>query len=121
MNEGNAVVDALLDEEQAGKELLLEVERLDVDDPEFAATFAALRTAVLEHAEHEERDEFPLLRERNDEQTLRMMAAAVRAAEAVAPTHPHPRVGGSMTINAAAGPLAGIVDRTRDAVRSVLG
>ncbi len=121
MNDGNAVVDALLEEEHAGKEMLAEIDGLDVDDPGFAPAFAALRTAVLEHADHEERDEFPLLRKENDEQTLRLMAAAVRAAEAVAPTHPHPRAGESVTVNAAVGPIAGVVDRARDAVRAVLG
>lgn len=75
----------------------------------------------MRHADHEERDEFPRLREDNDEATLRLMATAVRAAEAVAPTHPHPRAGESMAVNGAVGPIAGVVDRARDAVRSVLG
>jgi hypothetical protein len=48
------------------------------------------------------------------------MASAVRAAEAMAPTHPHPGVE-SMTANLMAGPIASVVDRTRDAVRAVLG
>ncbi len=121
MNDGNAVVDALLEEEHEGKEMLAGLEKLDVDDPGFDQAFEALRTAVLEHADHEERDEFPLLRKENDETMLRAMAAAVRAAEAVAPTHPHPRAGESATVNAAVGPIAGVVDRARDAVRSVLG
>jgi hemerythrin superfamily protein len=116
-----AVVDALLEEEHAGKELLSEVEQLDTDDPAFEKAFAALRTAVLEHADHEERAEFPILRRDNDEPTLRLMATAVRAAEAVAPTRPHAQAGQSATVNTAVGPIAGIVDRTRDAVRSVLG
>lgn len=121
MNDGNAVVDALLEEEHVGKQMLAGVEKLDVDDPGFDQAFGDLRTAVLEHADHEERDEFPLLRKENDERTLRLMAAAVRAAEAVAPTHPHPLAGESVTVNAAVGPIAGVVDRARDAVRSVLG
>lgn len=121
MTEGNEVVDALLEEEHAGKELLAELEDIDVDDPRFDEALAALRTAVLEHADHEERDEFPLLLERNDDKTLRLMATAVRAAESVAPTHPHPLAGESVTVNAAVGPIAGVIDRTRDAVRSVLG
>jgi hypothetical protein len=38
-----------------------------------------------------------------------------------APTHPHPLVGSSMTTNMMAGPLASVLDRTRDAVRAALG
>jgi hemerythrin superfamily protein len=121
MHGANDVVDALLEEEHQGKEMLAGIEKLDVDDPEFDKAFRALRTAVLEHADHEERAEFPRLREENDETTLRLMAAAVRAAESVAPTHPHPAAGESVTVNAAVGPVVGIADRARDAVRGVMG
>ncbi len=120
MGEAADVVDVLLAEEHEGKELLAAAEKLEVDDPEFEKVFAALRKAVLDHAEHEERDEFPRLQEENDETTLRLMAAAVRAAESVAPTHPHPRAGESATINAAVGPVVGVADRVRDAVRGVM-
>jgi hypothetical protein len=73
----------------------------------------------MEHAQMEEQQEFPLLRQDNDDETLALMAKAVRAAEALAPTHPHPGVE-SMTANLVAGPVASLVDRTRDVVRSVL-
>lgn len=117
---GDAVVDARLAEEHSAKEILSRLDRMDASDPAFDAGFAELRTAVLDHAAHEERDEFPLLRATVDEKTRSTMAAAVRAAEAIAPTHPHPGVE-SATANLVVGPLASVVDRTRDAVRSVLG
>lgn len=117
---GEAVVDARLAEEHAAKEILSRLDGMDVSDPAFAGGFAELRTAVLDHAAHEERDEFPLLRATVDAKTRNTMAAAVRAAEAIAPTHPHPGVE-SATANLLVGPLASVVDRTRDAVRSVLG
>lgn len=121
MAEGNAVVDSLLAEEHEAKEMLADLDGMDVSDAGFVAKLATLRTAVLAHAEHEELEEFPLLRRDNDEQSLELMAKAVRAAEAIAPTHPHPRAGESLTTNAALGPIASVVDRTRDAVRAVLG
>lgn len=117
---GNLVVDARLDEETEAKKMLAELDDMKVDDARFQEKLIALRKAVLEHAQAEEQLEFPLLRTEHDPQTLERMAAAVRAAEAVAPTHPHPSVGSSMTTNLMAGPLASVVDRTRDAVRSVL-
>jgi hypothetical protein len=91
-----------------------------VTDPGFADRFATLLRAVLAHADSEEREEFPLLQENTDQKTLVRMASAVRAAEAMAPTHPHPGVE-SMTANLVAGPIASLVDRTRDAVRAALG
>lgn len=118
---GNDVVDERLEEETAAKKMLAELDGTDVSDPGFRPRFEALRQAVLAHAEAEEREEFPLLRADNDPAMLERMATAVRAVEKVAPTHPHPSVGSSATTNLMAGPLASLVDRTRDAVRQVMG
>jgi hemerythrin superfamily protein len=116
---GDDVVDARLAEERSAKEVLSRLDGMDLGDPDFTPTLAQLRTAVMEHAQMEEQQEFPLLRQDNDDETLALMAKAVRAAEALAPTHPHPGVE-SMTANLVAGPVASLVDRTRDVVRSVL-
>jgi hemerythrin superfamily protein len=117
---GKSVVDARLAEERSAKELLSELDGMDAGDSSFSPKFAALRTAVLAHAESEEQHEFPLLQQHTDSKTLARMAKAVKAAEAMAPTHPHPGVE-SAAANLMAGPLASVVDRTRDAIRSVLG
>ncbi|WP_110182744.1 hemerythrin domain-containing protein [Nocardioides solisilvae] len=118
---GNDVVDARLAEETASKKLLAQLDGMKVDAPGFDGVFAALETAVLEHAAAEEREEFPLLRDEVDQAQREKMASAVKVAAALAPTHPHPSVGSSMTTNLMAGPLASLVDRTRDAVNQVLG
>lgn len=117
---GNSVVDARLEEETASKKLLASLDGMKVDDPDFDARFKELKQAVLAHAAAEERHEFPLLRKSNSEGQLALMARAILAAEAIAPTHPHPSVGSSMTTNLMAGPLASVVDRTRDAVTAVM-
>lgn len=117
---GNDVVDARLEEETESKKLLAELDRMSVTDPDFAGKLATFKAAVFTHAEAEEREEFPLLRAGTDPKRLERMAAAVRAAEAIAPTHPHPAVGSSMTTNLMAGPLASLLDRTRDAVKAAL-
>ena len=116
---GRAVVDARLAEERWAKVLLHELDSMDTGDTSFPDKLANLRTAVMAHADSEEREELPLLLEHCDEKTLGRLADAVRAAEALAPTHPHPGVE-SFTANLLAGPLASLVDRTRDAVRAVL-
>lgn len=116
---GNDVVDARLAEEHSAKELLSELDRMKVGDPGFDAKLTRLRSSVLSHADNEEAEEFPLLESATDQRTRATMAAAVRAAEAIAPTHPHPGVE-SATANLLAGPIASVVDRTRDAVRAVL-
>lgn len=114
---GDEVVDARLDEERQAKELLKGLYDDGVAAPDFEARLLALRNAVLMHAKREERYEFPHLRHSLDEAVGRRLAGAVRAAEAFAPTRPHPGVE-SAVANLAAGPALAIVDRVRDAVRN---
>jgi len=117
---GNSVVEARLEEETASKALLASLDGMKVDDPDFGPKFKALEQMVLDHAAAEERDEFPLLSQYGDPDQLALMAQAIKAAEAIAPTHPHPSVGSAMTSNLLAGPLASVIDRTRDAVSTML-
>lgn len=51
---------------------------------------------------------------------LATMAEAVKAAESMAPTRPHPGVE-SGAANIALGPVAALMDRTRDTVRKAMG
>jgi len=120
MRDGRAVVDARIGEEHRAKELLSTLDELGPDNEGFDTLLVQLREDVLAHAEHEEREEFPLLRQKHDVQRLRAMAATVRVAEAIAPTRPHPGVE-SATANLLLGPPVAIMDRARDAIRGILG
>lgn len=93
---------------------------LDTDDPKFMPQLMKLRTDVQEHARAEERYEFTHIRRSTDVTNLVAMAKAVKAAEAMAPTRPHPGVE-SGAANMALGPVAALMDRTRDAVREAMG
>ncbi|RUL94855.1 hemerythrin domain-containing protein [Verrucosispora sp. FIM060022] len=114
---GDAVVDARLREESEAKRELSELYDMGTSAPGFDARFAAFEQAVLEHARHEEQEEFPQLRRDTDPQRLRQMAGAVRAAEAISPTRPHPAAGESPVSNMLLGPPVAVFDRMRDAVR----
>lgn len=114
------LVDDRLAEENEAKQLLSQLEDVQPGEPRFLELLEDLRLAVLTHARSEERYEFMQLRSKTDAATLQAMAAAVKAAEAFAPTHPHPGVE-SVTANLAAGPIAAIVDRVKDAVRGTSG
>jgi hemerythrin superfamily protein len=111
---GDRIVDARLAEEKRGKQMLRDLERMGTSDPSFPPMFARFRAAIFEHAEHEEREEFPELRKRGHAE-LRGMAAAIKAAEAMAPTHPHPGVE-SATSNMLFGAFVSVADRMRDLV-----
>ncbi|MDI6101068.1 hemerythrin domain-containing protein [Actinoplanes sp. NEAU-A12] len=114
---GSDVVEARLAEENEAKRALAKLYDLGVDSPDFDARFAEFEAAVLSHALHEEQEEFPQLRTKTDPATLVRMAGAVRAAEAVSPTRPHPNAGENPITNLIAGPPLAIFDKTRDAVR----
>ncbi|MDX3095527.1 hemerythrin domain-containing protein [Streptomyces sp. ME01-24h] len=116
---GDQVVQDRLEEERAAKEALSTLDDMDIDDPRFMPALLALRDDVLKHARAEERYEFAQLRRTTSPQRLAMMAKAVKAAEKMAPTHPHPGVE-SATKNIAAGPVAALMDRTRDAIRQAM-
>jgi hypothetical protein len=111
-----AVVDARLAEEHDSKVALSELEKLDIDTADFSKGLIHLQAAVLEHAEKEETEEFPLLAEHLEASELERMAVAVQVAERIAPTHPHPGVE-SAAMNFAVGPFASLLDRARDALR----
>lgn len=116
---GAEIVEARLAEENKAKEMLAELEDIGPDGAGFGPKLTALRTAVLDHAEHEERDEFPYIEKQATQQQLAGMARAVQAAEALAPTHPHPGVESPMA-NVLVGPFASMMDRTRDAIRQAM-
>lgn len=116
---GDDVVDARLSEEHDAKELLADLIERGVEAPDFADRLRTLRAEVLQHAKREERYEFYRLRDKVDEATAKRLLKAVRAAEAFAPTRPHPGVEGA-SANLAAGPVLAMTDRVRDAVRDAL-
>jgi Hemerythrin HHE cation binding domain len=113
--DGAAVVDQRLEEEHEAKTVLQKLEKLDVDSEEFTRQLTELRDAVIDHAEHEEKDEFAKLGEELSDDELARMGRAAKLAEAIAPTRPHPGVE-SQAANLTAGPFAAMLDRARDAI-----
>jgi hemerythrin superfamily protein len=116
---GGEVVDDRLAEEHDAKEKLAALEEMGPDAPEFPGLLAEFRTDVLAHAHNEETYEFRYLRAKVPTVQLRAMVLLLRAAEAVAPTHPHPGVE-SATANYVVGPMLSLFDRTKDLVRKVI-
>lgn len=118
--DGDTVVDDRVAEEDMLKGLLAELDDLEVEDTAFNQKLENLRVQVRQHIEFEEREEFPLIRNENDDAMQARLARAVEAVEAVAPTRPHPTLGSTATSQLMVGPLASVLDRTKDAIRNVL-
>src|ERR1700677_4210624 len=98
---GDAIVDALLKEGHDSKEQLSSIENIEITSHQF-------------------NEEFPKLHRELDAEGLKRMATAVRAAEAIAPTRPHPGVE-SAKLNFAVGPFASMLDRARDVIQQAIG
>jgi hemerythrin superfamily protein len=117
--DGDEIVGARLDEEHKAKETLSKLESMDIDSKEFIDELTKFRDAVIDHADHEENEEFNKLQRELDADARERMAKAVVAAEAIAPTRPHPGVE-SAKMNFAVGPFASMLDRARDAIAAAL-
>ncbi|MCV7286381.1 hemerythrin domain-containing protein [Mycolicibacterium wolinskyi] len=117
--DGEEIVEARLHEEHAAKEQLSKLESMDIGSEEFITELTKFREAVIDHADHEEQEEFNKLQRKLDADDLERMAKAVQAAEAIAPTRPHAGVE-SATANFAIGPFASMLDRARDLIGAAL-
>ncbi|NKZ05620.1 hemerythrin domain-containing protein [Actinomadura latina] len=118
IGDGSHLVDDRLEEENKAKGALSELEKMDTDSPEFLEKFSKFHRDVEAHASHEEKEEFPRIRQEATPEQMRGMAKAVHAAEAAAPTHPHQGTE-SPTKNLAVGPMAAVADRVRDAIGKI--
>jgi len=117
---GKRIAEARIREESEAEGVLKKMERAEVGTPGWEQLFQRLHGAVLEHAEKEERVEHPRLAESVDREKLREAAKAFQAAKKLAPTRPHPRTPNTAAANLAAGPVAALVDRARDAVQRAM-
>lgn len=104
-------------EEAEANEVLAELEKLDLESPEFLTRITTFEQSVIRHAEAEEHEEFPVVLAHCDEAMRQRMGKQVLAAESLAPTHPHPSVAGSTGAQFAVGPFLSLVDKARDAFR----
>ncbi|MEV0585089.1 hemerythrin domain-containing protein [Nonomuraea sp. NPDC050310] len=117
---GDGLVDDRLAEEREAKELLQHMDQAGPDDPDFTKNLLTLRAAVEAHARSEERYEFNKIIQHTSVAERRAMAAGVKAAEALAPTHPHPGTESAIK-NLLVGTPVAMMDRARDVIRQALG
>ena len=116
---GDIIVDARLREEHEAKEQLSALEQMDIDSTEFMDALIIFKATVVDHAEREESEEFDRLQRDLDPAELKKMVAAVQAAQAIAPTRPHPGVESALR-NVVVGPFASMLDRARDIISAAM-
>jgi hypothetical protein len=109
------LADRMLDEERRISDALADALRADVAG-DSGEVIGVLHDMVQAHARHEERDEFPQLREALPAEDLRQMTGAVRAAEEAAAADAGP---GEDPAGAEPQALPQTAERVRDALRTV--
>ncbi|WP_202638595.1 hemerythrin domain-containing protein [Bailinhaonella thermotolerans] len=77
------VADARIEEENQAKKVLAQLKSMGPDADGFGELFEKLHQAVDAHATHEEKEEFPRLRDRCDESDLRDMADKFQQVQAL--------------------------------------
>ena len=115
--DGASVAEARNNEEAEANVVLQELEKMDVAGPDFDAKLASFRKSVDEHAESEERDEFPLILSSCGEEERQKLGKQMLRTESIAPTHPHPSAAGKPAVQYTVGPFASLIDRAKDALK----
>lgn len=116
---GESIADARIAEQSATEVELARMEKMDQRSIEFAREMADLRAAVFEHAEKEELEAFPVVVQSSTADDLSALGDRYTKAKNAAPTHPHPAAPDTPPGNVVLGPVASLVDRVRDAARSL--
>lgn len=117
--DGDAIVSDRLHEEQDGKRMLVALDALGPTCPGFTELFDRYRETLFTHIQREEASEFAGLREKTAPAERTAMAAAIKVATVLAPTHPHPGVETAMRNLLIGTPLA-MIDRARDLIRQAM-
>jgi iron-sulfur cluster repair protein YtfE (RIC family) len=115
---GEAIAQARVAEESEAEQQLARIEKLDPTTQEFLGAIQDLRAAVLQHAEKEEREVFPLLLDNEEMAYLIQLGEKYKRAKLGAPNHPHPHAPDSPTARKVIGPIAAFIDRIRDAAKT---
>jgi hemerythrin superfamily protein len=113
-----SVADEILNEESQAKTALSKLDGIDVSTPDFDAAFQKIKSDVLAHAQHEEREEHPKIAASTPPEELERLGKVFAVAERTAPTHPHANAPESRAGNLMLGPILAVTDRVKDAIRS---
>ena len=114
-------VGARIGEQAEAEELLRSMEQIDVMSEDFEEALRELHDSVLHHAKLEESEVFPCLVDAISPADRSEMGLRYTRARNRAPTHPHPHAPDTPPGNRIAASVAALVDRVRDAFRSVPG
>ncbi len=109
-----------LEEHHVVKWTLSELEKMEPGQERYDAKVKVLTESVLHHAEEEETELFPKVRQILAEEELDALGDELQMAKKVMPTRPHPRAPDQPPGNLVASIMSAVLDRGRDALRDVV-
>jgi Hemerythrin HHE cation binding domain len=112
---GDALADTAIKQEQEGKQILHDLDKLDASDPGFERLITRFIDAGREHIGYEETKVWPGLRAALTAEESSQLGGKLTEAKKTAPTRPHPNTPPSPGMLKATGPVAAMADRARDA------
>ncbi|MDQ4093461.1 MAG: hemerythrin domain-containing protein [Actinomycetota bacterium] len=112
--DGDQAVEHDTQEHKELEEVMKQLEAVQPSEPRFEALVHDLTEKLRHHAEDEETEQFPRLRDRVPREKLVELREKVESAKKVAPTRPHPGAPNNALFHKLVGPGVGLVDRLRD-------
>jgi hemerythrin-like domain-containing protein len=116
VNNGPALADKAISQEQGAKEILARLDKLNARDAEFDRLLAEYAPAAHQHIAFEETQVWPSLRQALSPAEAQDLGAKIQEAEDKGPTRPHPHTPPSPGVLKAAGPAVAVIDKLRDAI-----
>jgi multidrug efflux pump subunit AcrA (membrane-fusion protein) len=115
LTDGDDLANQAQDQEQEGKVVLDQLDKLAPEDEEFEARLSEFITAGRAHIAFEETAVWPSLRANLPVEEADDLGRKLEAGKKTAPTRPHPKTPASPGVLKTAGPAVAAADRLRDA------
>lgn len=112
--EGDELADRGLDQEEAGKQLLQQIEDSEAGSPEFEQALTDFLAAMREHIEYEQNQVWPRFAAVEPPEDMADLGERMAAAKKNAPTRPHPNTPSGPGAQKIAGQAAAATDKLRD-------
>ena len=116
LEEGDALADKAIEQEQTGKQLLQRLEDGEPGEPDYHEALQQFVKVGREHIAYEQDVVWPLFEAAVSREELMRLGEMLEAAKKIAPTRPHPDTPPSPAVLNTMGMATAMVDHVRDAV-----
>ena len=114
--DGDRLADEATSQEQEGKQVLHDLDKLEAGEAEFERLLGTFIKAGREHIAFEETRVWPAFRATLSAEKAEELGTKIAEGKKSAPTRPHPHTPPSPGVLKTAGPAAAAADKARDAV-----